>query len=209
MMLVERLREKFNTNEPIFTSEILHIFSEYSRAYVFRLIDMAERSGELVSFESGVYYIPTRTIMGTSTITAEDVVNKKYIAYGGDVYGIYSGLSLQNMFSLTTQMPNTIEIVSNRESMRCRKISVDGREVILRRSRCRIEPSNEKAYTLLQLFSEMDENTDIDGGARESIKRYMRENEIRASDLISLSKVFPARTAKKLMYSGVLNDFTQ
>lgn len=42
-MLVERLKEKFNTNEPIFTNEILEMFSEYSRAYVFRLIDKAKK----------------------------------------------------------------------------------------------------------------------------------------------------------------------
>ena len=42
-MLVEQLKTKFNTNEPIFTNEILAMFSEYSRAYVFRLINKAEK----------------------------------------------------------------------------------------------------------------------------------------------------------------------
>ena len=44
-MLAERLMEKFSTNEPIFTSEILETFGEYSRAYVFRLINKAEKKG--------------------------------------------------------------------------------------------------------------------------------------------------------------------
>ena len=46
-MLVNRLKTKFNTNEPIFTNEILETFEEYSRAYVFRLIDKAEKNGEV------------------------------------------------------------------------------------------------------------------------------------------------------------------
>lgn len=37
--LVERLKTKFNVNEPIFINEILKMFNEYSRAYVFRIIN--------------------------------------------------------------------------------------------------------------------------------------------------------------------------
>lgn len=69
-MVVERLRTKFNTNEPIFTSEILEMFKEYSRAYVFRLINEAKKSGEIISFDTGVYFLPTKSILGVSTITA-------------------------------------------------------------------------------------------------------------------------------------------
>lgn len=208
-MLVHRLSEKFNTNEPIFTNEILETFGEYSRAYVFRLIDKAEKNGEIVNFDTGVYFIPTKSIMGFSTITAEDVVNKKYIGYKGDIYGVYSGLNLQNMFSVTTQMPNTIEIVSNNESTRRRIITVDGRRVILRKSRCKIDRTNARAYTVLQLFSEMKGTDEIDDRAKASIITYMRKNRVKNRDLISLARFFPAQTVKNLMFSGVLNGFTQ
>ncbi len=208
-MFIDRLKTKFNTNEPIFTNEILEMFSEYSKAYVFRLIKKAENEGEIINFAAGVYYIPTKSIIGTSTITVEDVINKKYIGYKDDVYGVYSGLNLQNMFSITTQMPNTIEIVSNNESMRCRQIMIDGRTIILRKSRCKIDKANAQAYTILQLLSEIEIPTDLDYRAKDSITKYMRENQITNDDLISLAKVFPAQTIKKLIYSGVLNDFTQ
>ncbi len=208
-MFVERLKTKFHTNEPIFTNEILALFKEYSCAYVFRLIDQAKKGGELVSFDTGVYFLPTQSMIGTSSITVEDVVNKKYIGYKDDVYGVYSGLNLQNMFSVTTQMPNTIEIVSNHESMRCRRIMIDGRTVILRKSRCQINRDNAQAYAVLQLLSEMGTNTDMDDRARDSITRYMKTNRIHPSDLVSLARAFPAQTTKKLVYSGVLNGFTQ
>ena len=208
-MLVERLKQKFNTNEPIFTNEILEMFSEYSRAYVFRLIDKAKKKGQLISFDTGVYYIPTKSIIGISTITAEDVVAKKYVGYRDQVYGVYGGLNLQNMFSFTTQMPNTIEIVSNHESMRRREIMIDGRTIILRKSRCKIDRTNAQAYTILQLLSEMGKTADIGDRARKSITRYMRENRVNNADLVSLARVFPAQTTKNLMYSGVLNGFTQ
>lgn len=206
-MLVERLKEKFKTNEPIFTNEILEIFKEYSRAYVFRLIDKAEKNKEIINFDTGVYYLPTKSIIGVSTIIAEDVVNKKFIGYKDDVYGVYSGLSLQNMFSLTTQMPNTIEIVSNKETTRCRKIMIDGRTVILRKSRCTIDRNNAQAYTVLQLISEMGKDIEINDRTRKSISKYMQKNKIDSKDLLLLARYFPAQTTKKLLYSGLLNEF--
>lgn len=206
-MLARRLKEKFNTNEPIFTKEILESFSEYSRPYVFRLIDKAEKKGEIVNFDTGIYFLPTKSIIGASTITAEDVVNKKYVGYKDDVYGVYSGLNLQNMFSVTTQMPNTIEIVTNNESTRCREVVIDGRTVILRKSRCKIDRENASAYTVLQLLSEI--GKDIDDRTRGVISKYIRENGVKTAELISLARVFPAQTTKNLIYSGVLNDFTQ
>ena len=208
-MFIEKLKTKFDLNEPIFTNEILDLFNDYSRAYVFRLIDKAEKNGEIVKFDSGIYFIPKKSVIGLSTITAEDVVNKKYIGYKDEVYGIYNGLTLENMFSLTTQMPNTIEVVSNNESMRCRKIMIDGRTIILRKSRCKIDSKNVQTYTVLQLISQMKSTTIIDDTSKEKIKRYMKDNRISNENLISLAQVFPAQTTKKLIYSGVLNGFTR
>lgn len=207
-MFIERLKEKFNIDEPIFTNEILDLFSDFSRAYVFKLISRSEQKGDIIKFDAGVYYIPTKSIIGISTITTEDVVNKKYICYKDDVYGVYSGLYLLNMFSLTTQMPNTIEIVSNKESMRCRKIVIDGRTIILRKSRCKIDSTNVHAYTILQLLSDLGKRIDIIEKTKESINRYMRENKVSNDDLLSLAKYFPAQTTKNLIYSGVLYGFT-
>ncbi|MBR7117397.1 MAG: hypothetical protein IKC87_06805 [Clostridia bacterium] len=208
-MLVQKLKTRFASNEPIFTNEILSAFDGYSRAYIFRLINKAEESGELSKFDTGVYFLPTKSIAGTSTITAEDVVNKKYISYKDDVFGVYSGMNLQNFFSVTTQMPNTIEVVSNIETMRCRRITLDGRTVILRKSRCKIDRSNAQAYTVLQLLTEIGEISEIDERAKKSIKKYIRENRISSSDLLSLAKYFPAKTSKNLLFSEVLNDITQ
>ena len=42
-MFIEKLSKNFDTNEPIFTEEILSLFNEYSRAQVFRYIDKAKK----------------------------------------------------------------------------------------------------------------------------------------------------------------------
>lgn len=202
-MLVEKLKTKYDYNEPIFTNEILDLFKEYSRAYVFRLIAKAEKQGQIIRFDAGVYYMPTKNIIGISTITVDDVVKKKYIGYKDDIYGVYSGLNVQNMFSFTTQMSNTIEIVSNKETMRCRRVIMDGRTIILRKSRCLIDKTNAGAYTILQLLTEVGKNKKIGTRERNSILKYMQQNKVNKQDLLSLIGFFPAQTAKNLINSGV------
>ena len=130
-MFAEKFKERFEENEPIFTEDILNTFSEYSRAYVFRLIKNMAQSKDLVKFSDGVYYLPRKTFFGISTITADMVVEKKYIYTDDNVCGVYSGLKLLNMFSITTQVPNVIEVVTNNETTRCREIVLDKRKFVL------------------------------------------------------------------------------
>lgn len=205
-MFIKKLREKFNIDEPIFTNEILELFDEYTCAYVFRLINKAKDAGELVQFDNGVYYIPQKTVLGLSTITADDVINKKYLRNGDEVYGVYSGLKLQNIFSVTTQMPNTVEIVTNNETMRKRQVEIDGRRFILRKARCPISKLNADAYTVLQLFNDIGTQIRLDDSAKDKVVNFIRKNNVSARELMNLATVFPAQTTKSLIVNGVLNE---
>jgi hypothetical protein len=205
-MFIEQLKAQFNNNEPILTNEILKLFNGYTRAYVFRLIRKAKNEGKLLQYDNGVYYMPDKSVLGLSTITADDVARKKYVGGSSDVYGVYSGLKLQNDFSLTTQMPNTIEIVTNNETMRCRSVDIDGRKFILRKSRCQINKDNVATYTILQLFTDIDNSQELDGIAINRIKNYAKKNNVSAKKLIEMASIFPAKTTKSLLCSGVLNE---
>jgi hypothetical protein len=119
---------------------------------------------------------------------------------------VYSGLKLQNDFVLTTQMANTIEIVTNNETMRCRTIDIDGRKFILRKSRCQINKDNIAAYTILQLFTDIDNSQKFDDIAVKRIKSYAKNNKVSAKEIIDLANFFPAKTTKNLLCSGVLNE---
>lgn len=61
-MLIEQLKTKFNVNEPIFTNEILDLLNDYSRAYVFRLINQEKKKGNIIYFDEGVYYLPKKPL---------------------------------------------------------------------------------------------------------------------------------------------------
>lgn len=206
-MFIERLKENYPVDTPVFTDEILSLFPEYTRAYVFRLIKKAEADGSLARFDTGVYYMPTQTAFGKSRISPEDVARKRYLADGGNVYGIYGGLALKNMFAVTTQMPVCAEMITNRESMRRREVEIGNMRFILRRSRCPIDGKNERAYTVLQLLSETD-GAEIAGNARAKAKltAYLREGNVTVGQLVALAAVFPARTSKNLFGSGILNE---
>lgn len=206
-MFIERLSEKFNNNEPIFTEEILGLFREYSRAQVFRYIDKAKESKEIVQFAKGVYYIPNVTFWGSlSTITADSVIEKKYLRNAEQTYGVFGGIKLLNNFSVTTQMAAVIEVVTNNETTRCREIDINGRKFILRKSRCEINKNNYAAYTVLQLFNDFTEQDRLDEASRRRLLEYIESRNITQRQLLELSMQFPARATKKLIGSGVLNE---
>lgn len=206
-MFIERLSEKFNINEPIFTEEIIGLFPEYSRAQVFRYIGKAKKNKEIVQFAKGVYYIPNITFWGDlSSITADSVIEKKYLRNADQTYGIFGGVKLLNNFSVTTQMAAVIEVVTNNETTRCREIEINGRRFILRKSRCEINKNNYAAYTILQLFNDFTEQDKLDESSRRRLFEYIKNRKVTQKQLLDLSMQFPARTTKKLIGSGVINE---
>lgn len=206
-MLTERLVQKFGYNEPIFTDEILELFSEYSRVQVFRYVKKAETNYELIQFSKGVYYVPRKTFFGTmSVITSDSVMEKRYLKNECSVYGVYSGMKLLNAFSITTQMPAVIEIVSNNESMRCREVELNGRRFVLRKSRCSITEKNYAAYTILQLFNDFENDDKLNLFSTKRLQEYVQKQNITMRQLTELASFFPSRVSKRLIESGFINE---
>lgn len=206
-MFVERLKNEYGVNEPIFTDEILKTFSDYSRPRVFQLIKKAEQANELVRFDKGVYYIPTQTRFGRSMITVEKVIEKKYVKNNGEVFGIYGGLNLQVGFLLTYQMSNAIEVITNKETMWVREKRVRRRTVILRKSRCEITKDNATTYMIFELFNTMDiDQYKQDSSVRREIIDFAKEKGITTSKIFALASAFPAQTTKNIIESGFINE---
>lgn len=206
-MFIEKISEQFNVNEPIFTEEILDLFPEYSRSQVFRYIDKAKENKEIVQFTKGVYYIPNLTFWGDlSTLTVDSVIKKKYIRNTNQTYGIFGGIKLLNNFSVTTQMASVIEVVTNKETTRCREIEINGRKFILRKSRCEINNDNYATYTILQLFNDFTKQDKLDESSRRRLIDYIKNRKVTQKQLLDLSMQFPARTTKKLIGSGIINE---
>jgi len=203
-MFADRMKEAFALNELIFTEELLRLFSDYSRAQVFRLIDAAKERGEIIQYAKGIYYIPQKTRLGNSTITADDVIRKRYLKNDTEVYGVYSGVKLLNAFSVTTQMAGVVEVVTNNESAKYREIQINNRQYILRRSRCTIDKNNAAAYTVMQLFSEMEKEERLDEASTRKLQAYLAKEKVSQNQLFSMAQVFPARATKIMIGSGII-----
>lgn len=205
-MFIERLSKKFNSDEPIFTEDIIKLFSDYSRAQIFRYIEKAKENKEIVQFDKGIYYIPRVTFWGgLSTIAADDIVAKRYLRNDKRIYGVYSGIKLLNNFSVTTQMPAVIEVVSNNETMRRREIELSGRKFVLRKSRCEINAGNYAAYTILQLFNDFDNRDELNDSSRRRLLEFIKKQNVTQEQLFRMSANFPAKATKNLVGSGIIN----
>ncbi len=207
-IMMERLNAAFGANRPIFTDEILKEFAELSRPRVFQLLKKAEGEGKLSRFSQGVYFIPTRTRYGASVLSVEDVVKKKYVENRGEINGIYGGLQLRQSFHLTEQVPSAIEIVTNRETTWVRSKRVKNRLVILRKARTPITKDNADAYTLLELFCDLDmEEYFANRPAQKEVIRFVRDRGIKSKDVFSLSASFPSKATRNIVASGIVHEF--
>lgn len=204
-MFVDRIGKTYLPGKPIFTKDILSLFPEYTKAYVFRLLKKAEDKGELVKFSRGVYCIPKKTFFGYSTLSSGVVANDKYIGDNESVFGLYAGLTLLNQFAVSTQVPNVIEIVTNNETTRKRTVIIDGMRFILRKSRFEIQNDTLPYYTVLQLFLELGRNPSLSDYSKKKIKEYLAANSIDQNKLIKYAMLFPAQVAKNLLGSEVLH----
>ncbi len=206
--MIERLKNKFGVNQPIFTSEILEEMKEYSRARVFQLLKNAEQEKTIIKFDKGIYYIPTKTRYGLSLISVEQVIRKKFISNEENVFGIYGGLQMELNFMLTTQVPNTIEVITNHETMFVREIKLKDRKIILRKSRLLITKENADAYTILELFTGIDMKKYFnDTLVQKEIRTFIKDKKIKRKDISSLVRAFPAKTTRNLMESGMIDEF--
>jgi len=209
-VLVERLKKRFELNEPIFTDEILEIMQDYSRQRVYQMIAEADKQGSLIRYDKGIYYLPLQTEFGQSVPSVNSVVYKKYIKNNGNTFGIYGKYVIDLYFLTSYQVPNVIEVITNNESRKIREIEIRGRKVVLRKSRLPITNENVEAYTLMELFSNIDmRQYKEDKEIRDSVFKYIREKNITRNDVLSLADFFPAKTMKNLATSGVLYELAQ
>ena len=206
MKLVNCLKTQYGENTPIFFEDIANVCSGYTRGRVYQLIDAAMNSGLLAKAEYDCYYVPTTTPFGKSLLNPRKIIEKKYISNNGKVYGFYTGISLLNSFGITTQMPNVIEVFTNNEATKSRRVTINNQTIIVKRARTTINSANYKEMMLLELFNLADASS-IDVQATQKIVDYMKKNNISIQGIMKYAKFVPARAIKNFMSSEVQNAF--
>ena len=206
MKLVNCLKTQYGENTPIFFEDIANVCSGYTRGRVYQLIDAAMNSGLLAKAGYDCYYVPTTTPFGKSLLNPRKIIEKKYISNNGKVYGFYTGISLLNSFGITTQMPNVIEVFTNNEATKSRRVTINNQPIIVKRARTTINSANYKEMMLLELFNLADASS-IDVQATQKIVDYMKKNNISIQGIMKYAEFVPARAIKNFMSCEVQNAF--
>ena len=206
MVLMEKLNSAFKPNTPIFVEEIQALFASYSRPRIYQWIAEAVENSLLMRYDNGIYYIPTKTLLGVSKLNPQKIIEKKYIGAGDSVYGIYGGTLLLNSMGVTTQIPNVIEIFTNNERSRRREVMVGYQKVILRKARMQITAKNVELFRLLEFFNSIDLNKMDKETSFAGVVSHIREKGLSREEIIEFAQKFPAKTVKNLLQSGVLYE---
>lgn len=206
MALLDRLTEDFGCNEPILLDEI--DCGGYSRPWLFKELNELCRTGKLVRFDRGVYYIPTETVLGRSLLDPRKVIEKKYVQTGADRYGYYSGTAFLNQLGLSTQMPNVIEVCTNNEKTRSREITVGMQRVILRKARAEITSKNAAVMSFLELMNETPVFFFSDDRKR-MLADFVAKSGITRSAITEYAPVFPDKAMRTLVESEIIYHVAQ
>ena len=199
MNFEEFLKQKYGLNEPIYVEELQ--FEDYSRSWIFKELKQLVDAGKLKRFDMGVYYFPIKMSFGDSRIDPRKVVQKRFLSDGVDVYGYISGLSLMNAARLSTQCPNLLEVVTNKEASRVRDVRIGSQRVRARKSRTTVTKENVSALQFLELMNNIEPKF-MDETERFMLKRYVDESGVSREQVSQYAGFFPAKAMKNFVESG-------
>ena len=167
-------------------------------------MSLISNEGDIKRFSRGVYYIPSVTILGESKLKPSKVITMKYLVRDASVIGIYTGLKLLNKLRLTTQVPNVVEVMTNAETNRKREVMLGKQKVILRNSSVKIDKSNVRIVEVLEALRLL---KSIDDNQIKRIKEYIQYDNISRQELDKVLIYYPKSVYKKLVESGLINEF--
>lgn len=204
MNLYNELKSKYKENIPFSIYEIQNMMNNtYSKIRIFQLINELIKENKLVRYEKGLYYLPSQTIFGNSILNTQKVIERKYLQDNNKTIGFFTGLTLMNKLGLTTQVPNIIEICTNKEASRVREISVGNQKVRLRCPRIEINNNNYIILQFLEMINQL--KSDEIEVQKTLILDYYYSNKVKLKQLIEYIKEYPGKVFKNIVKLGILN----
>mgnify|MGYP000464808236 CR=1 FL=1 len=176
--LYEYLISNYKPNEPIFVSDLQISISDANLQQMFNLLC---DSGKIKRFDTGIYYLPKESrLTGGVPLGADTVARYKYVSRNGRIDGYYSGYTFANQLGVITQVPYTLEIVSNNASAKVQEVNLQGRKVILRKAKIPVTKENYKILQFLDFLKDvelyMDKNNEVYINGKKIKENYIKEN---------------------------------
>lgn len=195
IMLYEYLMTNYNPNEPIFISDInLPISNGNLRKKIKELCD----AGKVKRFDTGIYYLPKKSrLKGDIPLSVDTVANGNTVEY-------YSGYTFANQLGVTMQVPYVIEIVSNNASAKVREVSLQGRRIVLRKSRIPVTKENYIVLQFLDFLKDADQYADDNNDDLcLRIRKYIIDEKIKKSDVDLYIKQYPDKIYRNIYEMGL------
>lgn len=206
-MLSEYLEQRYKPNEPIFLSDIdLPVKNNYLRQMMKNLCD----AGKIKRFDDGIYYIPSQSrLKGGSSLAPGTVAMYKYIKRNGKTNGYYSGYTFANQMGLTTQVPFTLEIVTNAASAAVREVELNGQKFIIRKPKTEITEENYQTLQLLDLIKDIEKYSDEEiENISGRVMEYIMEIGITQENIDRYISLYPDKIYKNFYEMRLYNAFT-
>ena len=200
-MLYNYMVDTFGFNEPIFISDI--DFNGYSRIWISKELARLCEDGKVIRYEKGLYYVPQNTVFGKSSLNPNKVIKRKYLTEKGENIGFLTGTAALQQIGLSTQIPNIIEIQTNNESSKLRRVKVGSQEVILRKPKIKINNENINVLRLFDIMNNTPANL-LDTEKREVLKKWINESGITREQITKFSPASPDKAMRNLIESGVI-----
>lgn len=203
-MFYNYLLNRYGQNNPIFISDLT--YKKMTTNNIRQQIMNYLAAGKLKRYATGIYYIPGNTIFKSgSMLSPSIVIEKKYLSAGKNQFGYTSGLNFANEIGISTQVPMSYEVVTNKASKDYREIKLASSKIIIKKPRLKVTKSNYKKLQLLDLFKDIDLYVELNKkNLWSKIKAYMEKAEIKFSDLEPFLPLYPDKTYRNMYMIGVL-----
>lgn len=146
----------------------------------------------------GIYFKPTKTLFGESTISNKDLIERKFLLdKNNNVNGYITGAKLYNMIGLTTQVPNITDIVTN--ECKYHKISYDNLRVNIYPPKIKVDNEN---YLYLQLIDIIENKDDVNietNNFYEIIFKIIDDNNLSFEKLIKYARITNNKKAIEML----------
>ena len=207
-MLYEYLINTYGENEPILLSDIQT--KDMSYVNIRQQIKKLTDEGLLKRYDTGIYYIPKKSLFKSGTPLSRDkVITCKYLREGDDCCGYMSGLIIANQLGLTTQVPMVCEVVTNKATTDYRETTLANSRIIIRRPRVTITNDNYKSLQFLDLMKDIDIYSEIElSQLTNRLLTYMSKVNLSFSDLEDYLPYYPDKIYKNMYETRLLNGIS-
>lgn len=202
--LYEYLLDNYKENEPIFLADIQ--MDGMTRTNVRQQIKKLTDTGKVKRFDSGIYFLPKKTIFKSgSQLAPEKVLECKYLRDKDMRCGYVSGLMFFNQMGLTTQVPMMYEVVSNKATNEYRETSLAKSRVIVRKPKVPVTEKNYRVLQFLDMLKDVDVYSEITGKPlQDRLYRYMDDANLSISEMEPYFAYYPDKLYKNLVETRVI-----